>query len=41
MISYLNQTVTNGELIAMFVTWQICDIASAAWKRCRKRSKAG
>jgi len=41
MSAWLNQTVTNGQLITIFVTWLACDFVSAAWKRSRKRRKVG
>jgi len=45
MSGWLNHTITNGDLITIFVTWLVCDliynIVSRARKRRRNRRKAG
>jgi ABC-type transport system involved in Fe-S cluster assembly fused permease/ATPase subunit len=45
MSGWLNQAVTNGDLIVIFVTCLVCylifSFASIAWKRSCKRRKVG
>ena len=41
MSAWLNHTITNFDLIVIFVTWQACDVVFIAWKRSRKRRKVG